>query len=118
MSMVEVIESNGPVLLLRAQGRLNMLSASTFEAEVTSAVAMTNTDVVIEASDVTYLSSAGLRVLFRLSRSLNKRDRSLRICSLKPYIHEVLELIGFDRVIQIHTDLPSALSATGSGPQR
>ncbi len=117
MSMIEVVASNGPALLLRAQGRLNMLSASMFEADAVRAMASTKSDVVIDASDVTYLSSAGLRVFLRLSRRLSKSDRSLRICSLKPYILEVFEIIGFDKVIPIHSDLASALSASASQPQ-
>ena len=117
MMMIEVVESNGPALLLKARGRLNVLSASTFEADIKSAASMTNSDVVIEASGVTYLSTAGLRALFRLSRSLNRSDRSLRVCSLRPYIHEVFEIIGFDRVIQVYSDVPSALSASGSSPK-
>ena len=116
MSLIEVVEHKGPVLLLKARGRLNILSARTFEADVTRAMATTRADVIIEASDVTYLSSAGLRALFRLSRSLNRSDRSLRICGLKPYIFEVFKIIGFDRVINIHSDLPAAISASRNGP--
>ena len=117
MAMIEVVDRNGPVLLLRARGRLNMLSADEFEADVKRAVAMTTTDVVIEASNLSYLSSAGLRALFRLSRSLDRLDRHLRLCSLRPYIQEVFEIIGFDRVIPLYSDVPSALSASGSRPQ-
>ena len=114
MTMIEVVESNGPVLLLRARGRLNMLSADEFEADVKRAVAMTTKDVVIEASSLTYLSSAGLRALFRLSKTLDRLDRNLRLCSLQPYIREVFEIIGFDRVIKIYSDVPSALTASAS----
>ncbi len=114
MTMIEVVETNSPALLLKASGRLNTLNADEFEADVKRAVATTSSDVVIEASNLTYLSSAGLRALFRLSRGLDRLDRSLRLCNLKPYIHEVFEIIGFDRVIQIYSDVPSALSASGS----
>ena len=115
MSMIEVVQTKGPALLLRASGRLNVLTAGEFEADVKIAAAMTKRDVVIiEASNLTYLSSAGLRVLFRLSKNLGRLDCHLRLCGLQPYIREVFEIIGFDRVIQIYTDLPSALSASRS----
>lgn len=76
-------------------------------------IADANSHVVIEASEVTYLSSAGLRVFLRLQRKLEKSDRALSICSLKPYINQVFELIGFDRVIDLHPDVDSALAAAG-----
>ena len=79
-------------------------------------IADTDSHVVIEASEVTYLSSAGLRVFLRLWRELGKSDRVLSICNLKPYINQVFELLGFDRIITIHSDVDSALAAAGGHP--
>ena len=115
-AMIDVVESRGPVLLLRARGHINTQSAALFEANAMRTIADTNSHVVIEASEVTYLSSAGLRVFLRLWRELKKSDRVLSICNLRPYINQVFELLGFDRVITIHSDVDSALAATGGQP--
>ncbi len=111
LAEVEVLESRGPTLLLRARGRINVLSANLFEADTMRAAARTESNVVVEASDITYISSAGLRAFLRISRALGRRQRNLHVCSLKPYIHQVFEMVGFDRVIPLHTDLDSALTA-------
>ena len=104
------------MLLLRARGHINTQSAALFEANAMRSIADTNSHVVIEASEVTYLSSAGLRVFLRLWRELKKSDRVLSICNLKPYINQVFELLGFDRVITIHSDVDSALAVAGGQP--
>ena len=109
--MIDVVPLNGPALLLRARGRINVLSADAFEADVRSAVAGANRAVIIECSDVTYLSSAGLRAFLRLWQDLNKKNLNLHICALKPYIRDVFRIIGFDQLIPIHADIPATLTA-------
>ena len=74
--MIDVVESRGPVLLLRARGHINTQGAALFEANAMHSIADTDSHVVIEASEVTYLSSAGLRVFLRLWRELGKSDRA------------------------------------------
>ncbi len=109
--MADIVESCGPALLLRVYGRINVLTADVFEADVMSAISRGDGDVIIDTSEVTYLTTAGLRVFLLLSRELKKSDRSLHICNLKPYIYQVFEKIGFHLVIPIHQDVPSALAA-------
>ena len=116
-TMVDVIASNEPVLVLHARGRINALSADRFEFEVSRAFAATDRDVIVDASEVTYLSSAGLRAFLRLWQALKKQNRSLHVCSLKPYIQQVFEMIGFDQVIPINADVAAALAAVESRTQ-
>ena len=111
LAEVDVLESRGPTLLLRARGRINILSANLFEADTLRAADSAQSDVVVEASDVTYVSSAGLRAFLRISRTLNRSHRKLHICGLKPHIEQIFEMIGFNRVIPIHADVDSALTA-------
>lgn len=120
LAEVDVLESRGSTLLLRARGRINVLSANLFEADALRAAARTESDVVVEASDVTYVSSAGLRAFLRISRTLGRNQRKLHLCSLKPHIEQIFEMIGFNRVIPIHTDLDSAMDAAqqSNGNQR
>ena len=108
---ISVAETDGPALLLRARGRINVLTADGFHNDVLQVIAKSGHDVIIDTSDVTYLSTAGLRAFLILSRRLAMANRRLHICSLKPYILEVFQIIGFDKVIPIHPDLDSALVA-------
>ena len=115
--MVDVVASNGPVLLLQARGRINVLSADLFELEVRRALADGDRDVIVDASEVTYISSAGLRAFLRLWLHLKSEKRSLHVCSLKPYIRQVFEMIGFDQVIPIDADVAAAMAAVVSRSQ-
>ena len=109
--MIDVVEFDGPALMLRARGRINVLTASVFEIDALRAIADSDYDVIVDTSEVIYLSTAGLRVFLLLSRELKDDDRSLYICGLLPHIYQVFEIIGFDRVIPIYPDVDSALAA-------
>lgn len=112
--VIEIDEFDGPALLLRARGRINILTAEGFEARTRRVINATDADVVIDTSEVTYLSTAGLRAFLILWRQLEDQDRRLYICGLKPYIQRVFEIIGFDQVIPIHPDVDSAIAAIGN----
>lgn len=108
---VNVAEFDGPALLLHAEGRISILTADDFHDEILKIIARSRYDVIVDASDVNYLSTAGLRVFLILSRRLTIANRSLHICNLKPYILEVFQTIGFDNLIPTYPDLDSALDA-------
>ena len=109
--MVDVVASSGPVVVLQARGRINVLSADVFEFEVRRAAAGADRDVILDASQVTYISSAGLRAVLRLWQNFKGKQRTLHVCSLQPHILQVFEMIGFDQIIPIEPDVAAALAA-------
>ena len=111
---VHVAEFDGPALLLQAEGRINVLTADGFHADAMDAISSNSLDVIIDATGVTYLSSAGLRAFLLVSRILASNNRDLYICNLKPYLAEVFKIIGFDNVIPIYPNLGSVLAAIAS----
>ena len=111
---MELVESRDSVLLLRARGHINTRSAALFEVTAFRSIGDSRLDVIIEASQVTYLSTAGIRVFIRLWKELKENNRELVICSLKPYLSQIFELLGFHKVIDIRSDVESALSAAGN----
>ncbi len=118
MTQISVIRSKESVLLLSARGRIHTNSAALFEADARTRIGDGGSHVVIEASEVTYLSTAGLRVFLRLWRELKKKGRTLLICNLRPYISQIFELLGFHKVIDIFSDVDSALEFAGGRPGR
>lgn len=109
--MVEFVGFRGPACLLQASGRVNVLNADAFEARAMSAMAGTDCDVILDVSEVTYLSTSGLRVFLHVWQHLRGRHHNLYLCGLQPYIQYVFELIGFDKLIPIRADVESALAS-------
>ena len=115
MMIVEFVEFMGSACLLRARGRINFLNADLFRAQAMSAIVDTDRDVVIDVSEVTYLSTSGLAVFLNLWKELRKQNRNLHVCALRPYIRQVFDIIGFDKLIPIEEDIAAALAAIENG---
>lgn len=71
--MLDIVSSEGHALLLQAWGRIDFFSASVFEIQARRTVTGADRDVIIDASNVTYMSTAGLRVLLHLWQDLRRR---------------------------------------------
>ncbi|HZG65226.1 MAG TPA: STAS domain-containing protein, partial [Herpetosiphonaceae bacterium] len=64
-------------------------------------------------SDVTFISSSGLRVLLLLARELRKDGGDVRLCAARPQVAEVFHLTGFDRIFEL---FPTCEAAGASFP--
>ena len=60
-----------------------------------------------------YISSAGLRVILIIARSLQGENRKFAVCSLVGPVREVFEISGFDKIIQTHDTQAKAVAAVG-----
>ena len=109
--MLDIVSSEDRVLLLQACGQINFFNADAFERQARRIIAATDRDVIIDATELTYMSTAGLRVLLHLWKDLKKEERTLHVCALRPYIQQVFEIIGFNQIIPIHADVATALAA-------
>jgi anti-anti-sigma factor len=59
--------------------------------------------VELDLAQVSYMSSAGLRVLMLAAKALQKRGERLRLANVPPHTYNVLNLAGFTTFIDIKT---------------
>ncbi len=55
----------------------------------------------VDLSELSYISSAGLGLLFATQRRLVDAGRGLRLTHLNPHILEIFKIAGFDRIFEI-----------------
>ncbi|EFB41822.1 hypothetical protein pah_c022o117 [Parachlamydia acanthamoebae str. Hall's coccus] len=65
----------------------------------------------MDFSEVSYLSSAGMRMLLSTSKKLKAFSGKLVLCCVTPNVMDVLKMSGFDHVLEITTSKELALSA-------
>lgn len=58
-------------------------------------------DCTVDFSELSYISSAGLGVLFATQRRLIDAGKGLRLTNLNPHIREVFTIAGFDRIFEL-----------------
>jgi len=83
---------------IRMKGRFD---ASQVDA-ATSALARVHEDRTVDCAELSYISSAGLGLLFATQRRLvDAGHEGLRLTNLNPHIREVFRIAGFDRIFTI-----------------
>jgi stage II sporulation protein AA (anti-sigma F factor antagonist) len=65
-------------------------------------------NVLLDFSQLDYISSAGLRVLLVVTRALQEKQGAMALCALKPALKNVFDIAGFSQFFPIHTSLEEA----------
>ncbi len=94
-------EKKGDVLILRLKGRLDALSSPLAEKKVFECINNGQTKLLLDFSNVSYLSSAGMRMLLSTTKRLKTLTGQLVVCSITPNVMDVLKMSGFDHVLEI-----------------
>jgi serine/threonine-protein kinase RsbW len=96
-------------------GRLDAIRTEAAIGHVQAAITAGAHKVLLDMSEVTFLSSSGLRALLLVRKELLAHSGELRLCGLRPQVQEVFALTGFTQVFTIHHSRAEALDAFKRG---
>ena len=108
---VEEIQS-GSTLVLVVTGRIDASTSLEFETRLagwTRPGALRA--VVLDAADLTYVASRGLRAMLQAARVLAGKSGRFLLCAPTENVRSLLEVTGFDRLLEIHDTRAAAMSA-------
>ncbi len=103
------LEKRGATSILCIKGRVDAASSAQIHEKIMDEIEKGNRQLVIDFSDVSYISSAGLRVLIYASKAMSKAEGSLSLCSLDANIMKIFEISGLARMFKIGADLESVM---------
>jgi len=96
--------------VLKPKGRLDSSTGPAFEGELLQLINAGTGRLLLDFSELVYISSAGLRVVLLAAKRLQSANGRLALCSLNPQIAEVFRISGFDVILDIHSSSESALA--------
>lgn len=106
-------EQQGRVTVARMTGELDLSNIQALEVQLWRAIPNAALAVVVDLSDVRYLDSAGLNLMFRLKKNLSQRGQRLAlVVPEQAMIWPLLRLVQLERSIAIHPTIQDALSGT------
>ena len=109
---MQVQESKrGAVLVVAAEGRLDGSTADAFQDRLSAAVERGETDILLDFSDLAYISSAGLRILLVTAKRLKEGNGQFAVCGLTDSVTSVFNVSGFNTIIRIFPDQAAALAS-------
>lgn len=99
MHFTVAVEGDGPTRLVRLRGECDMASAPALQETLQSLRPPDVTVVVVDASELDFLDSAGLGVLAASYKRLQEDGGEFRISDATEPVRRVLEVSGLDKVI-------------------
>ncbi len=97
------ITTNGTCTTLYLEGRLDTVASQEVQSDIENLLesARPVEQLVCDASQLTYLSSSGLRILL----GLRKRFPNFRLTEVCPEVYQVLEMTGFTKMMTVERAL-------------
>ncbi len=104
-------ENAGDVVVAKLAGRLDSQSATPAEEQLTGLIGTAAPRLVIDLSNLEYISSAGLRVLLLVARKVQQAQGKMAVFGLASGVREVFSISGFDTIFTVRDDAAAALEA-------
>jgi anti-anti-sigma factor len=98
-------------------GRMDSAGAEQIGTRFTALTATRPARIVVDMAQVPFLSSLGIRLLVSNAKALRQRGGHMVLASPQPMVREVLEIVGMNTLIPIHSDLDSACAALKAAGQ-
>lgn len=83
--------------IIALSGRIDSTNAAQVEADIQQQLSGFSGDVVLDAADLAYISSAGLRVILRLK----KANPSTKLVNCSSEVYEIFDMTGFTEMMSI-----------------
>ena len=90
---------NGQALTIILEGRLDYNTSPQLDGVLRDSLDGI-TDLTIDMDSITYISSAGLRLLLSTQKTMKKQG-VMRLINVRPEIMEIFEITGFSEILNI-----------------
>ncbi len=112
MNLVELeIEEQGDIVIAEVAGELDIVGASSTGDAIGEAVPASARALVVDLSQLEFIDSSGIAMLFSLARRLDGQRQQMGVVARagEP-VQRLLELVGFDRRAPIYQTVDQAVA--------
>ena len=102
-------EKNGKVVILRIDGRIDAVTSPSTEKKILGYIKPDQNNLLLDLTKVSYMSSAGLRVIVTVAKKISESSGKLVLFSLTPFVKELLKASHLDQVFEIADSEEKAL---------
>ena len=107
MDISEDRKADAVILVL--SGKLDATTAKTFEDRILGVINSGTQRLVVDLSQLDYVSSSGLRVFILAAKRLQTVDGKIVLCSMKDHVRQVFDLAGFSSILSIYGSRDEAI---------
>ena len=89
-------------VILALSGKLDATTAKTFEDKILSLINSGVQRLVVDLSQLEYVSSSGLRVFLLAAKRLQPTDGKFALCGMQDHIRQLFDLAGLSSILSIY----------------
>jgi anti-sigma B factor antagonist len=102
----------GSVYKVELKGRFDAQTALDVDVKLKELFTQGHTKIVVDLSQVDYISSSGLRVLLGALKECRKIcNGDCRLAVIKPHVKQIFEMAGFTQIFKIHDTVEEAIKS-------
>ena len=94
-------EQRDNISILRVIGKLDASTSKDLEVKVLSLIASNQAKLIIDLSQLDYISSAGLRIFLLAAKRMDEAKGKMILCSLKDGVKQVFDIAGFSSFLTL-----------------
>ena len=102
--------SEGSSLTVSLVGRLDAVTALELDKDLSASIKGVD-DLTLDLADLEYISSAGLRLLLKTQKRMDKQG-AMRIKNVRENVREVLDMTGFSNHLTFAEDKKAKFSVS------
>jgi len=105
------MERVGDAYVVTVNGRLDGIYSTAFANQVGELITGTSPKILIDFTDIDFVTSAGLRALLLLVKKAKASGSVFALCGVNAQVLEVLDVSGFTAMFSIHSGRAEGLAA-------
>lgn len=99
--MTTTIKNNGNQLIAFFAGRLDTAAAVQTEEDVKPLLEATNKEIILDCTDLEYISSSGLRIFLSIRKEAAQKGNKVIVRNINQDIRQVFAMTGFISLFEI-----------------
>ena len=113
----EKVAAAVPVALLVLKGTVETTNASTLEEAIARLVSDSCYRIVVDLSEVSYISSAGWGIFISEIKRIRSADGDIKLAAMRPEVREVFDLLEFNNILTPYNDRAEAVRGFQTPPR-
>ncbi len=95
-----VVEQEADVYIVSIEGRMDASTTPVVEKKLAGLLEKAN-KIIIDFSEIIYLSSAGMRLLLSLTKKMDAKGGAIVFYGMVEDVFEIIKLAGFEKILKI-----------------
>lgn len=96
------------ISIITLDGFVDAHTAPNFEAAIQTELDAEHVRIVVDCSNLNYISSAGLGVFMSFIEEVRDQNGDIKICGLTPKVRHTFEILGFHDLFEMADTLDAA----------